>query len=74
MLTAASGYLRDHMPYQSTGPGSAFDDKAKWEEYFKIGTAKWETFTQTVLAQKMAYNIRNGYAFAGTPYALLTGY
>jgi hypothetical protein len=74
MLTAASGYLRDHMVYQSSGPGSAFDDKAKWDEYFKIGTAKWQTFTEMVLAQKGAYNMRNGYSFAGTPYTLLTGY
>lgn len=74
MRTSAAGYLRDDMTYQGGSPGSAFADKAKWDQYYKIGDAKWERYMGVVLAQKAAYNMRNGYAFLGTPYGLLTNW
>lgn len=74
MRSAAAGYMRDDMMYQGGSPGSAFADKAKWEQYYKVGDAKWEKYTSVVLAQKAAYNMRNGYAFLGTPYSLLSSW
>jgi hypothetical protein len=74
MQVAAMGYLRDQMGWQSSGPGAAFDDKAKWEHYLKIAQEKITTYQGFVTNHKVAYNLRGGYSFAGTPYSTLWGY
>jgi hypothetical protein len=73
MQSAGLGYLRDDMTYQSAGPGGAFADKAKWDQYLKIAQDKLERYRGFVLEHKVAYNIRNGYGFASTPYMHLWG-
>ena len=69
MEMAALGYMRDDMTYQSSAPGGAFNDKAKWDQYFKMAQLKIEKFQAAVLTQKVQFNARGGFGFIGSPYS-----